>query len=93
MGPAILRAIPTCAYASFSVYQGYFLRLPERLCQLEANRRIAGSWSKSSPTSRVKQLRRLLHISFTLRGNGKLIRLISARTMHRKKRLRYEQEA
>jgi uncharacterized DUF497 family protein len=36
---------------------------------------------------------RLLHISFTLRGNGKLIRVISARTMHRKEQLRYEQEA
>jgi len=36
---------------------------------------------------------RLLHISFTLRGNGKLIRVISARTMHRKERIRYEQEA
>jgi uncharacterized DUF497 family protein len=36
---------------------------------------------------------RLLHISFTLRGNGKLIRVISARTMHRKERLRYEHEA
>jgi uncharacterized protein len=36
---------------------------------------------------------RLLHISFTLRSNGKLIRVISARTMHRKERLRYEQEA
>ena len=36
---------------------------------------------------------RLLHISFTLRGNAKLIRVISARTMHRKERLRYEQEA
>jgi uncharacterized DUF497 family protein len=36
---------------------------------------------------------RLLHISFTLRGNGKLIRVISARTMHHKERLRYEQEA
>jgi len=35
---------------------------------------------------------RLLHISFTLRGNGKLIRVISARTMHRKERIRYEQE-
>ena len=34
---------------------------------------------------------RLLHIRFTLRG--KLIRVISARTMHRKERLRYEQEA
>ena len=36
---------------------------------------------------------RLLHISFTLRGKRKLIRVISARTMHRKERLRYEQEA
>jgi uncharacterized protein len=36
---------------------------------------------------------RLLHISFTLRGNGKLIGVISARTMHRKERLRYEPEA
>ena len=36
---------------------------------------------------------RLLHMCFTLRGNGKLIRVISARTMHRKERIRYEQEA
>ena len=36
---------------------------------------------------------RLLHISFTLRGDRRLIRVISARTMHRKERLRYEQEA
>ena len=36
---------------------------------------------------------RLLHISFTLRSGGKLIRVISARPMHRKERLRYEQEA
>ena len=36
---------------------------------------------------------RLLHISFTLRGEGRLIRVISARTMNRKERYRYEQEA
>jgi uncharacterized DUF497 family protein len=36
---------------------------------------------------------RLLHISFTLRGDGRLIRVISARTMHRKERLRYEHES
>jgi uncharacterized DUF497 family protein len=36
---------------------------------------------------------RLLHISFTLRGDGRLIRVMSARTMHRKERLRYEHEA
>jgi uncharacterized protein len=36
---------------------------------------------------------RPLYISFTLRGNGRLMRVISARTMHRKERIRYEQEA
>jgi uncharacterized DUF497 family protein len=35
---------------------------------------------------------RLLHVTFTLRGGGRLIRVISARTMHRKERVRYEQE-
>lgn len=35
---------------------------------------------------------RLLHVTFTLRGGGRLIRVISARTMHRKERSRYEQE-
>lgn len=36
---------------------------------------------------------RRLHISFTLRGDGRLIRVISARTMSAKERVRYEQEA
>ncbi len=36
---------------------------------------------------------RLLHISFTLRGNGRTVRVISARDMHRKERDRYAQEA
>jgi uncharacterized DUF497 family protein len=36
---------------------------------------------------------RLLHVSFTLRDEGRLIRVISARAMHRTERLRYEQEA
>jgi uncharacterized DUF497 family protein len=36
---------------------------------------------------------RLLHISFTLRGEGRLVRVISARDMHRKERDRYAQEA
>ena len=36
---------------------------------------------------------RLLHVSFTLRGDGRLIRVISAGTMHRKERLRYDQES
>jgi uncharacterized protein len=35
----------------------------------------------------------LLHISFTLRGEGKLIRVISARPMNRKERRRYDEEA
>lgn len=34
---------------------------------------------------------RLLHITFTLRQNGTLIRVISARDMHRKERAVYEQ--
>lgn len=33
---------------------------------------------------------RLLHITFTLRVSGSLIRIISARDMHRKERLIYE---
>ena len=37
--------------------------------------------------------RRLLHLTFTLRGGGRLIRVISARAMHRKERARYEQES
>ncbi len=36
---------------------------------------------------------RRLHISFTLRGDGRLIRVISARPMSAKERIRYEQEA
>ena len=34
---------------------------------------------------------RTLHITFTLRQSGELIRVISARDMHRKERLIYEQ--
>ncbi len=34
---------------------------------------------------------RLLHVSFTLRQNGTMIRVISARDMHRKEREIYEQ--
>lgn len=36
---------------------------------------------------------RLLHITFTLRDDGTLIRVISARDMSRKERTRYAQEA
>ncbi len=35
---------------------------------------------------------RHLHISFTLRGANRRIRVISARDMHRKERNRYEEE-
>ncbi len=35
---------------------------------------------------------RLLHITFTLRSADTLIRVISARDMHRKERIIYEQE-
>ena len=34
---------------------------------------------------------RLLHVTFTLRTNGRFIRVISARPMHRKERVHYEQ--
>ena len=34
---------------------------------------------------------RLLHVTFTLRGNGTMIRIISACDMHRKERKFYEQ--
>jgi hypothetical protein len=34
---------------------------------------------------------RKLHVTFTLRHNGALIRVISARAMNRKERLRYEE--
>ncbi len=34
---------------------------------------------------------RTLHITFTLRQSGRLIRVISARDMHRKERAAYEQ--
>lgn len=36
---------------------------------------------------------RRLHITFTLRQDGRLIRVISARDMNRKERTRYEQDA
>jgi hypothetical protein len=36
---------------------------------------------------------RHLHVTFTLRGGGRLIRVISARDMSRKERSRYAQEA
>lgn len=36
---------------------------------------------------------RRLHVTLTLRRSGTLIRVISARDMHRKERLRYDQES
>jgi hypothetical protein len=36
---------------------------------------------------------RRLHVTFTLRGEADLIRVISARAMSRKERARYAQEA
>ena len=36
---------------------------------------------------------RLLHVTFTLRGEGKLIRVVSARDMNRKERGIYAQQA
>ena len=36
---------------------------------------------------------RLLHITFTLRSSESLIRIISARDMHRKERIYYEQSS
>ena len=38
----------------------------------------------------ITESRRLLHVSFTLRAAGKLIRIISARAMSRKERKFYE---
>jgi uncharacterized DUF497 family protein len=38
----------------------------------------------------ITESRRLLHVSFTLRAAGKLIRIISARAMSRKERKSYE---
>jgi len=35
---------------------------------------------------------RLLHVTFTLRSAGRLVRVISARDMHRRERRRYAQE-
>lgn len=40
----------------------------------------------------VTDVLRALHITFTLRKNGTLVRVISARDMHRKERNLYEQE-
>jgi uncharacterized protein len=51
------------------------------------------SYESRSHASGRTDAGRLLLIGFALRGGGKLIRVISACAMHRKERLRYEQEA
>jgi hypothetical protein len=38
----------------------------------------------------VTRAGRRLHLTFTIRGNGTLIRVISARDMHRKERVIYD---
>jgi uncharacterized DUF497 family protein len=53
----------------------------ERHSQLERRYHLLGSTDDS----------RLLHVTFTLRASGTLIRVISARDMHRKERIFYEQ--
>ncbi|MBI3150418.1 MAG: BrnT family toxin [Betaproteobacteria bacterium] len=53
----------------------------ERHSQKEARHHALGSTGEG----------RLLHVSFTLRKSGSLIRVISARDMHRKERAFYEQ--
>jgi len=40
----------------------------------------------------VTNMKRRLHVTFTLREENTKIRVISARDMHRKERARYEQE-
>jgi uncharacterized DUF497 family protein len=50
----------------------------------------AARWTDITPKQLVK---RVLSRLETTRGDGKLIRVISARAMHRKERLHYEQEA
>jgi len=52
--------------------------------------RHGGQESRYHALGKTNEGRRL-HISFTLRGNGTLIRVISARDMHRKERGVYEQ--
>jgi uncharacterized DUF497 family protein len=59
---------------------------------------IVGDVNHSAKELRLHALgrtdaKRLLHVTFTLRGGDRLIRVISARTMHRKERARYEQES
>ena len=39
----------------------------------------------------ITDMDRLLHITFTLRASGTLIRVISARDMHRREKIYYEQ--
>lgn len=65
--------------------------LNEPLLILEDDKHSAGE-PRFHALGRTDDGRRL-HISFTLRRDATLIRVISARDMHRKERDRYEQEA
>ena len=56
----------------------------DRLCLMDA-----GQFAWSGTTDEARRL----HITFTLRGEGTRIRVISARVMHRKERSVYEQAA
>jgi hypothetical protein len=51
---------------------------------------VPEDWTDITPKQLVK---RVLSGLETTRGDGKLIRVISARAMHRRERLHYEQEA
>ena len=58
---------------------------------------LAGDFGHSQVEVRFQALGetiegRRLHVTFTLRGDGKKIRVISARDMNRKERAYYEQE-
>ena len=53
--------------------------------------RHSGTGSRFHALGRTDDGRRL-HVTFTLRAEGRLIRVISARDMHRKERTRYAQD-
>jgi uncharacterized protein len=55
------------------------------------DRRHSAQESRYHALGRTDDGRRL-HVTFTLRGQGRLVRVISARDMHRKERTRYAQE-
>ena len=58
---------------------------------LLADDRHSGTEPRFHALGRTDDGRRL-HLAFTLRAEGRLIRVMSARDMHRKERTRYAQE-